>query len=385
MSRFWSFYFLLMPLAVLAVFAIAPFFGWTFPEGVSRVGDDIDFIYRVVLFITGTVFLGTQFFLCYALVRYRDQPGREAWYTHGNKKAEAIWTVIPAAAIAGIAALQMPTWRKMQETPKAGEPILARVVGHRFEWRVIHAGPDGKLDTADDVVLTNQLHLPPGKRVWIELRSDDVIHSFYLPHFRVKQDTVPGMKITMALDARTRSSEWRERNAGFVETDLENYDAFAKLLRQANRPVDKMVRQEIDRAGSWEILERYDPKSPGFEPFLESGVVRALNAVIEKGDLDADQAFKDVARSKATKALLDRAAKANKREAWRRTINRALVADAYPGIVRRLQKDLEILCAELCGEGHFQMHGKVVVHDDEADFEAWLKEAQTGDPQESGR
>jgi len=368
---------------VLAVFAAAPFLGWSLPESVSRMGDDIDFLYRVILFITGTVFLGTQFFLCYTMIRYRDRPGREAHYSHGNKKAELAWTIVPAAVIAGMAALQMPTWRKLQELPSKDEQILARVIARRYEWRVVHAGPDQKLDTADDVVLTNQLHLPPGKRVWIELRAEDVVHAFFLPQFRMKQDAVPGMKIIIPLDAQVTSSEYRERHADFLDVDLENYGAVAKLLKQADRPVDKLVKEKIADFAR-QAVDAHEPGAKG-DPRVEHAIVLALNEIIGSKPLDGDPAFKDVTRSKATTALLARAAKANKMDAWKKTINRALVADAYPQIVRRLQKDYELLCAELCGEGHYQMQGKAVVHDDESDFDAWLKEAQAGDPQESGR
>jgi cytochrome c oxidase subunit II len=382
-SRFWSFYFLLMPLAVLAVFAVAPFLGWSLPDSVSRMGDDIDFLYRVILFITGTVFLGTQFFLCYTLIRYRDRPGREAQYSHGNKKAELVWTVVPAAIIAGMAALQMPTWRKLQELPAKDEAILARVIGRRYEWRVIHAGPDRKLDTADDVILTNQLHLPPGKRVWVELRAEDVVHALFLPQFRMKQDAVPGMKIMVPLDAHVATSEYRERHADFLDVDLENYGALAKLLKPANRAADKLLKEKLADFAR-QSVDAYEPEAKA-DPRVEHDVIRALNEIINSKLLDGDAAFKDIVRSKETTALLTRAAKTGKQEVWKKTINRALVADAYPKIVRRLQKDYELICAELCGEGHYQMQGKAVVHDDESDFDAWLKEAQTGDPQESGR
>jgi len=382
-SRFWSFFFLLMPLAVLAVFTLAPLLGWELPSGVSRMGDEIDFLYRVILFVTGTVFLGTQFFLFYALVKYRDRPGREAWYTHGSKKAEVVWTLIPALVIAGLAALQMPTWRKLQDAKPADEPFLARVIGRRFEWRVVHAGPDGKLDTADDVILTNQLHLPPGRRVWLELRAEDVIHSFYLPQFRFKQDTVPGMKIVVPVDALRTSADYREQRAAYGNADIEDYGALARLLKPANRAVDKFVKEKLD-AGPRAAMDEYEPGGKE-DAAARAGIVRALNVLIDGPTLENDAAFKEVKRSKATEALLARAQRLNKRDAWKRTINRALIADAYPNIVRRLQKDYEILCAELCGEGHYQMQGKVVVHDDESDFEAWLKEAQSGDPQESGR
>jgi cytochrome c oxidase subunit 2 len=382
-SRFWSFYFLLMPLAVLAVFAVAPFLGWSLPDSVSKMGDDIDFLYRVILFVTGTVFLGTQFFLCWAVFRFRDREGREAWYSHGSKKLELAWTLIPAAIIAGLAAAQMPTWNKLQDRPKDGESILARVIGRRYEWRVIHAGADRTLDTADDVATTNELHLPPGDRVWIEVRSDDVVHSFFLPQFRMKQDAVPGMKILVPLDAHTVSSEYRERHAAFQATDLENYDEMVRLLKHANRPVDKLVKERLDNF-SRQTIDVYEPTIK-FDRHAEGEIIRALNVLLDDGFLDQNSAFKDVTRSKTTNDLLSRASKANKRDAWKRTINRAVIADAYPKTVRRLQKDFELICAELCGEGHYQMQGRAVVHDSAADFEAWLKEAKNGDPQESGR
>jgi cytochrome c oxidase subunit 2 len=382
-SRFWSFYFLLMPLAVLAVFAVAPFLGWSLPTSASRMGDEIDFLYRVILFVTGTVFLGTQFFLCYAMIRYRDRPGREAHYTHGSKKAELTWTLVPAAVIAGLAALQLPTTRRLQETPPKGEPILARVIGRRFEWRVIHAGTDRQLDTPDDVILNNQLHLPPGKRVWVELTAEDVVHSLFLPQFRMKQDAVPGMRIYMPLDAHTTSSEYREGLAAYHDADLENYDALARLLKAASRPIDQRIKDKLDAAARQSIETHENGKSA--DPHVARNVIQALNALIDSEPLDADPALKDVKRSKATADLLARAERRNKKDAWKRTINRAVVADAYPGAVRRLQQDYELICAELCGEGHYQMQGKAVVHDDESDYDAWLKEAQTADPQESGR
>ena len=382
MSRFWSFYFLLMPLAVLAVFALAPFLGWSMPESASRMGDDIDSLYRIILFVTGTVFLGTQFFLCYAMVRYRDRPGREAWYSHGNKKLEIAWTLIPAAIIAGLAALQVPTWNKLQERPSPGK-IVARVIARRYEWRIIHAGTDRQLDTDDDVITTNEIHLPPNERMWVELTSEDVLHAFFLPQFRMKQDAVPGMKAFVPLDAYLPSSDYRERHAGFQATDLENYGAVARLLRQANRPVDKLVKEKLDNL-SRQAIDVYEP---GDKPdrHVEAEIIRVLNLLLDDDSLDTEAAFKDVPRSKETLNVTARALKANKMAAWKRTIHRGLIADAYPKLVRRLQKDYELICAELCGDGHFQMQGRAIVHDDASDFDSWLKEARTGDPQESGR
>jgi cytochrome c oxidase subunit II len=75
------------------------------------------------------------------------------------------------------------------------------VAAKQFEWNVTYPGPDGVLGTADDFTRRNQLHLPVGRVVHVHLTAEDVIHSFFLPEFRVKQDAVPGMRIPVWFEA----------------------------------------------------------------------------------------------------------------------------------------------------------------------------------------
>ncbi len=169
---------------------------WMLPDAVSTFGGEIDSIYYVILWITGIVFVLVEVALITFLIRYRHREGRKAVFTHGSKKAEVVWTVIPFFIVLFIAFTSNRVWLEVKVADRTHVPANAlplKVTAKQFEWNVTYPGPDGKIDTADDFTKRNQLHLPLDRAVLVELRSEDVIHSFFLPAFRVKQDAVPGM------------------------------------------------------------------------------------------------------------------------------------------------------------------------------------------------
>lgn len=179
---------------------------WLLPEPVSTFGSEIDSIYYLILVITGAIFVLVEVALIVFLVKYRHREGRRAEYSHGNTKLEAVWTVVPFILVMVIAWISMDVWLEAKvanpsHVPEGALPM--RVTAKQFEWNVTYPGPDEKLDTADDFVKRNQLHLPVGRAVLIELTSEDVIHSFFLPDFRVKQDAVPGMVIGVWFEPTT--------------------------------------------------------------------------------------------------------------------------------------------------------------------------------------
>ena len=145
------------------------------------------------------------------LIRYRRREGRRAVYSHGNKTAEIVWTVIPFVLVLFIAYTSNGVWLKAKLADREGgapaDALPLRVMAKQFEWNVSYPGPDGRLDTQDDFVVRNQLHVPVDRAVRIELGSEDVIHSFFLPDLRVKQDAVPGMVIPVWFEA-TKSGEY---------------------------------------------------------------------------------------------------------------------------------------------------------------------------------
>ena len=179
--------------------------GWLLPEPVSAFGSEIDSIYYLILVITAVIFVLVEVALVVFLVKFRHKEGRRAEYSHGNTKLEAIWTVVPFILVMVIAWMSMDVWleAKVADGHAPGDALPLRVAAKQFEWNVTYPGPDEKLDTADDFVKRNQLHVPVGRAVRIDLSSDDVIHSFFLPDFRVKQDAVPGMVIPVWFEPTT--------------------------------------------------------------------------------------------------------------------------------------------------------------------------------------
>jgi cytochrome c oxidase subunit 2 len=214
------------------------------PEGVSSYSGRVDGLFSLILWITGIIFVVVEALLLVFLFRYRRREGRRARYTHGNNRLEVIWTIIPAVICVVLALLSRRTWAEIkQQMPK--DAMQIEITGEQFAWNIRYAGPDGKLGTADDIVTLNQLHFPVGRPVVATLRSKDVIHSFFLPEFRVKQDAVPGMSTRIWFDSM-RVGHWEiacaelcglghYRMKGFVTVETpEEYEKW--LAEQAAQP-----------------------------------------------------------------------------------------------------------------------------------------------------
>jgi cytochrome c oxidase subunit 2 len=171
---------------------------WLLPETASTFGPELDRMYYVILIITGVVFVATELLLVYFLWKYRHREGRRADPVHGNVKAEIVWTAVPFLIVLSIAFASRGSWDRIKNPantpPDAWE---VRVVASQFEWNATYAGSDGALDTSDDFTVRNRLFVPVDRAVKVQLRSEDVIHSFFLPQMRVKQDVVPGMEISV--------------------------------------------------------------------------------------------------------------------------------------------------------------------------------------------
>lgn len=164
------------------------------PENASTYGAEIDGLFYLIYWITGGVFLLVHVLLVTFILRYRRREGRPAVYSHGNTAMEITWTVIPAFILIGLSLLSKPTWDHVKREIPPGN-IALRVTAKQFNWEVIYPGPDGQFDTADDLLLDNDLHVPVNAVIRVALSSKDVIHSFFVPAFRLKQDVLPGREI----------------------------------------------------------------------------------------------------------------------------------------------------------------------------------------------
>lgn len=164
------------------------------PENVSAYGSKIDLLFWWILGITGFFFFVVQGCLLLFVLLYRAQPGKKAAYVHGNTTVEVIWTIIPALILLGLTVASQNLWVEIR-SPKNLDPsaLQIQILAEQFAWNVRYPGPDGQFETADDIQTINQLHLPVGRSIVVNLKSKDVIHSFFVPELRVKQDAVPGL------------------------------------------------------------------------------------------------------------------------------------------------------------------------------------------------
>ncbi len=167
---------------------------WWLPENVATYGEEIDWLFHLIYWITGITFiLVTVAFLGFIVI-YRDRPGRRARYTHGNTPLEIVWTVVPSLILVVLTFLSVPAWSRIKMSLPQTDLVL-QVTGKQFNWQVTYPGPDGRFGTPDDKTLLDEMHVPVGKPIRVNLRSQDVIHSLFVPNFRFKQDAVPGREI----------------------------------------------------------------------------------------------------------------------------------------------------------------------------------------------
>lgn len=200
------------------------------PESASTYAGKVDQLFWVILWITGFFFFLVQICLLVFVFKYRSKPGRTAEYSHGNTLIEVIWTIIPALILLGLTIGSQRVWAEIRYPKQApATSIKINVLAEQFAWNVTYPGPDGAFGSPDDINTINQLHIPVGTPVQINLTAKDVIHSFYVPEFRMKQDALPGMENSIWVEA-TKAGQYEIRCAelcglghyrmkGFVTTE----------------------------------------------------------------------------------------------------------------------------------------------------------------------
>jgi cytochrome c oxidase subunit II len=197
---------------------------WWLPVGASAVAPWIDHQFVLTFILMGIVFLAAQLGLGYIVWRYKETPSSPpALYSHGNTTLEIVWTLLTAVLFIGLNLMGSTVWASQRfESAEAGAQKV-EVTGMQFAWYFRYPGPDGTyaktnvklmdpsaggeaavgLDTSDpsakDDIVTGTMYLPVNREVDLSLRSVDVIHSFFVPSLRFKQDAVPGLNIHMHL------------------------------------------------------------------------------------------------------------------------------------------------------------------------------------------
>lgn len=180
-------------------FLLAPSPGhykWWWPPEISTFGQDIDFLFRLVSVMVLVMFVLTMSMLVWFVFKYSARREDKGVFSHGDHKLEMLWTAVPALLLLVIAFSQMGSFRAIKfDSATRGQEPFAEIYASQFDWRFRYPGADERFGTADDVETAWELVVPEDEKLVFHLRSRDVLHSFFVPMLRVKQDAVPGMTI----------------------------------------------------------------------------------------------------------------------------------------------------------------------------------------------
>jgi cytochrome c oxidase subunit 2 len=202
--------------AFIYIFTIYSFVKWgsfVLDTPASLHGKDVDRLMNISMAIIFFVQTFTQFLLHYFAFKYRGKEGQKALYFADNNKLEAIWTIIPVIVLAVLILYGLYTWNQIMYVNEDEEVINIELYAKQFGWEARYSGEDNTLgkanvryikdvntlgvDMADpasqDDKVVGEIHLPVGKKIHFRMRSQDVLHSAYMPHFRAQMNCVPGM------------------------------------------------------------------------------------------------------------------------------------------------------------------------------------------------
>lgn len=236
-TKRWAYLFGVTLFAEFMLFVIAPVMGWWMPPYRSTYGGDVDLLFYIILVVTGVTFIAVSVVFVYCLFKYPADPARRAIYTHGDHKLEVLWTAIPAVMLFLLAIGQIPAWVKVKiqnlDDNSAAQSMQIEVTARQWEWRVRYPSPARMEDwrkssgaamndvkhrltpKPDDIRLVNEVHAVKNQRMLIYLKTQDVLHSFFLPHMRLKQDALPGKTILVWFEPTDANCEkvgdqWRD-------------------------------------------------------------------------------------------------------------------------------------------------------------------------------
>lgn len=248
------------------IFTIYSLYAWgEFVLGTpaSEHGKDVDKLMAISMALIFFVQTITQFLLHYFAFKYRGREGQKALYFADNNKLEAIWTIIPVIVLAGLILYGLYTWNNIMfiDEEDKQDAIVIELYAKQFGWEARYAGDDKTLGKAnvrliegintlgvdladpaaqDDKVVT-ELHLPVGKKIIFKMRSQDVLHSAYMPHFRAQMNCVPGMITQFSFTPSVTTADMRNDEAIIAKVNKINKirtKNSAKLVAEGGTALD---------------------------------------------------------------------------------------------------------------------------------------------------
>ena len=215
----------------ITIFSFAKYTKVLLPEAASDHGTDYDTLMWVsfaVIFFVQTI---TQALLHYFGYKYRGEKGKKALFYADNDRLEFIWTIIPVIVLAGLIISGLYYWTNIMDVNEEDDPLIVELYAQQFNWTARYGGEDNVLGDASvrlididranvlgldesdeyaaDDIIVKELHLPVGRKVNFKMRSQDVLHSAYMPHFRAQMNCVPGMITQFSFTPTITTEEMR--------------------------------------------------------------------------------------------------------------------------------------------------------------------------------
>lgn len=208
------------------------------PESASIEGEHDDNLFNITFWLIGIVQFAMQFLIFYFTFKYKGSKDRKAKFYADSHKLELIWTVTPAVVLVVLIGYGLWQWNNVMDLSDAKDPVIIEVYSQQFRWDARYAGEDNTLglgnvnyikgintmgvdmndkNSQDDKQVT-ELYLPKGRKVKFQFRSQDVLHSAYMPHFRAQMNCVPGMVTEFGFTPKFTTEEMRQQSEVIEKT-----------------------------------------------------------------------------------------------------------------------------------------------------------------------
>jgi cytochrome c oxidase subunit 2 len=286
------------------------------PHGAASLhGGSIDTLFNTTLFFTGIVFVLTHIALFWYTWKYRERDNAQVNYFVHSTKLELVWTMIPAVVMAFLVVQGLMVWNDvMPDVGPEDQYLEIGATGEQFQWHIRYPGPDGilgeknfrKIDMAvnplgldceddnvhDDIVIDGPFLVPVNQMVRVSISAKDVLHNFYLPHFRVKMDAIPGLPTYFIFTPIKTTEEYRQELKNYPEWQVpadpeepdgpQRWEAFeyelacAELCGKGHYSMRRILRVVSE--------EEYAEWAAGLESTYMSSI-RGTDADCRKGEL----------------------------------------------------------------------------------------------------
>jgi len=208
------------------------------PESASIEGEHDDNLFNITFWLIGIVQFIMQFLIFYFTFKYRGNKNRKAKFYADSHKLEVIWTIVPAVVLVVLIGYGLWQWNNIMDLSDNEDAVVIEVYARQFDWQARYAGADNTLgfgnvnyikginvmgvDMSDKNALDDkhvtELYLPKGKKVHFKFRSQDVLHSAYMPHFRAQMNCVPGMVTEFGFTPKFTTEEMRQQSEVVAKT-----------------------------------------------------------------------------------------------------------------------------------------------------------------------